>query len=213
MSDHLPQPTRRRGRRRLALKVGSTTLAAGIAVLALGTPAFAHDTSSASDPRATFYEGNVTSCAGITVNGTSLSGDSQLGSSSDTNASNSYLSGTVSTNSGSIHTGQGQELDVAIQTGANVVVDAVVVKGGDGYNVYSNPAYLPPTLNPPQHYISPFNGGGNVPTISHWFVCYEPGTQIPVGTIGGVGLAVVAGLGLVVWQRRRHHTGSSPAAA
>jgi hypothetical protein len=39
--------------------------------------------------------------------------------------------------------------------------------------VYSNPSVLPPNLQPDQHYISPLNNGGNVPTISHWFVCYR----------------------------------------
>ncbi len=27
--------------------------------------------------------------------------------------------------------------------------------------------------SPTQHYISPLNPGGNVPAISHWFVCYH----------------------------------------
>jgi hypothetical protein len=64
-----------------------------------------------------------------------------------------------------------------------VVVDAVVVKGGPAYNVYSNPAFLPPTLPPDQHYISPLNGGGNVPDLSHWFICYHRETPPPVGSL------------------------------
>ena len=44
-----------------------------------------------------------------------------------------------------------------------VTVHAVVVKGGDHYHVY----------NPPVASMrSPFNGGDNVPDISHWFLCY-----------------------------------------
>ena len=66
------------------------------------------------------------------------------------------------------------------------VIDAVVVKGGNGYNVYSNPSFVPPTLGPPQHYISPFNGGGAVPAISHWFVCYHLTTPPPAGSISVV---------------------------
>jgi hypothetical protein len=68
-------------------------------------------------------------------------------------------------------------------TGANVVIDAVIVKGGNAYNQYTDPSVLPPTLVTPQHYISPFNGGGNVPTISHWFVCYHLTTPPPTGSI------------------------------
>lgn len=40
---------------------------------------------------------------------------------------------------------------------------AVVVKGGDAYNVYYS---LVANMQ------SPLNNGGNVPTISHWFACY-----------------------------------------
>jgi hypothetical protein len=59
----------------------------------------------------------------------------------------------------------------------------VVVKGGNGYHVYSNQAVLPPALAPPQHYISPFTGGGNVPAIGHWFVCYQLTTPLATGSL------------------------------
>ena len=36
---------------------------------------------------------------------------------------------------------------------------------------------------PPQRYISPFVGSGNVPRISHWFICYHETTPIPVGSL------------------------------
>ena len=65
----------------------------------------------------------------------------------------------------------------------NVVIDAVVVKGGDGYNIYSKPAVLPPALAPPQRYISPLVGSGNVPRISHWFICYHETAPILEGTL------------------------------
>ena len=101
------------------------------------------------------------------------------------------MSGVVATNVGTVHPGQGEEVDVTITGGPGVVVDAVVVKGGNGHNIYSNPAVLPPTLGPPQHYISPFNGGGNVPTISHWFVCYRLTTPPTPGSLT-VAKAVIA---------------------
>jgi hypothetical protein len=71
---------------------------------------------------------------------------------------------------------------VALLNGT-VTIDAVVVKGGPAYNVYTNQAFLPPTLPPDQHYISPFNGGGNVPAISHWFVCYSLSGPPEAGSI------------------------------
>jgi hypothetical protein len=68
-------------------------------------------------------------------------------------------------------------------SGVGVIIDAVVVKGGPAYNLYTNATFLPPTLPPPQHYISPLNGGGNVPDLSHWFVCYHLGTPPPTGSL------------------------------
>jgi hypothetical protein len=60
-----------------------------------------------------------------------------------------------------------------------VTIDAVVVKGGPAYNVYSTdsgtPAgnHVPPAEDTPTQYIAPLNGGGNIPTVSHWFICYN----------------------------------------
>jgi hypothetical protein len=121
--------------------------------------------------------GNVVTCAGA-----GFAGSIQMGSPTNANASDANVSGTVKTNAGAIKPGQGQEVNVAI-TGAGVVVDAVIVKGGPAYNVYSNASVLPPALNPDQHYISPLNGGGNVPTISHWFVCYHLTTPPAAGSL------------------------------
>jgi hypothetical protein len=144
---------------------------------------------SPSDPRAQFFSGNVTTCAGAGFPGTIQVGGE--GSASGTN-----VSGTVGTNSGLIQPGVGQEVNVTLLNPA-VVVNAVVVKGGPSYNVYSNPAFLPPTLLAPQHYISPLNGGGNVPAISHWFVCYHLGTPPAAGSIS-VAKVVIAPNGIPV---------------
>ena len=128
-----------------------------------------------SDPRATFVNSNVVTCSGagfpLTI---------QMGSPSNTNASDAFVSGTVATNAGTVQPGVGQEVNIAI-VGPDVVIDAVIVKGGQAHNVYSDPAFVPPTLVAPQHYISPFNGGGSVPTISHWFVCYHLTTPPATG--------------------------------
>ena len=163
---------------------------------------------TASDSRATAtLSGNVTTCAAI-----GFSSDTLVGSSSNSDASDSNVSGTVATNAGSVQPGTGQEVDISI-TGSNIVIDAVVVKGGNGYNTYSNSTYLPPTLASPQHYIPPFNNGGNVPTISHWFVCYHIGPtngapEVPLA----LGLPLAGGAIFAAWvfvSRRRRH--GSPA--
>src|SRR5258707_717284 len=119
---------------------------------------------TASDSRATFHDAsNVTTCDGAGFGDSTQMGDDSNNSNADAN-----VSGIVKANAGSVQPGQGDELDVTLLN-AGVVIDAVVVKGGNGYNVYSDSDFLPPTLLADQHYISPLNNGGNVPTISHWF--------------------------------------------
>jgi hypothetical protein len=53
---------------------------------------------------------------------------------------------------------------------------AVIVKGGDAYDVYNyrgNPRTSDAGLT------APYNNGGNLPTISHYVVCYGPGAPVP----------------------------------
>jgi len=130
-----------------------------------------------SDPRATFVQGNVTTCAAA-----GFAASTQAGGHGGSSAADANVAGTVSPNAGTISPGQGQELNVTI-TGTGVVIDALVVKGGPAYNLYSDPAVLPPALPPTQHYISPRNGGGNIPAISHWFVRYHTTTPPPAGSL------------------------------
>jgi len=121
--------------------------------------------STASDPRATFHDGNVVLCSGV-----GFPDSDQVGAFRNNSASDGNVTRTPAPNTGPIHTGQGEEVNVTINN-PDVVIDAVVVKGGNGYNVYPDPAapppVLPPGLPPPQHYISPFTGIGNVPALSH----------------------------------------------
>jgi hypothetical protein len=149
-------------------------LAAGI----IGVTALSASADSASDSRATFHDGNVTTCAAI-----GFGSDTQLPASPDNgDHSDANVSGVVKTNAGTVQPGTGQEVDITI-TGSNVLIDAVVVKGGNGYNEYTNPAVLPPQLPPDQHYIAPLNSGGQVPAVSHWFVCYHLGTAEEHGSL------------------------------
>jgi LPXTG-motif cell wall-anchored protein len=134
-------------------------------------------TSSASDSRATFVTGNVVTCAGAGIVSTPGVTIIQVGADGNASASDPNVSGTVQA-----HSGGGEELNVAI-TGANVVIDGVIVKGGPAFNRYTNPVFLPPTLPPPQGYISPFNTGGNIPAISHWFICYHVTAPLPTGSL------------------------------
>ncbi|MDO3703289.1 DUF5979 domain-containing protein [Micromonospora sp. C28SCA-DRY-2] len=149
-----------------AVVVGATTLAA--------SPGYAQLRAFPSDPRAEFHEGNATTCAQV--------GEAdalQMGAPDDSDSADDFVAGTVES------LPQGQALNVAITPAGvtgGVVVDAVVVKGSNGYNVYRDPAVLPPTLPPPQRYISPRTEGGNIPDISHWFVCYHTG-PLPSGSL------------------------------
>lgn len=137
-----------------------------LAVTALGSlslGAVSALAASPSDDRAEFHDGNVTQCDeidGVPEDHVQVSG---LGANG---AGDANVEGTVD---------DGKRLNVEITSDgedAGVVIDAVVVKGSDGYNVYQSP-FVPPEAEPPQNYISPLNNGGNVPDISHWFVCYH----------------------------------------
>jgi hypothetical protein len=120
-----------------------------------------------------------------------------MGSASDVSNGDANVSGTIATNAGAVQPGVGEEVNVTLLN-SNAVINAVVVKGANGDNVYSNATVLPPTLLAPQHYISPLTGsGGNVPTISHWFVCYHLTTAPPVGSIT-VSKVVIGASGLLL---------------
>jgi hypothetical protein len=163
----------------------------------------------ASDRRATAtLRGNTTTCSAI-----GFTADTRIGSSSNSGASDANVSGTVKTNEGSLQPGRGQEVDVAITGPPTVIVDAVVVKGADGYNTYSNPRYLPPTLHTDHHYIPPLDDGRHIPTISHWFACYhiDPGAATPEVPLP-LAIPLAGGAILATWmfvtRRRRNQPAS-----
>jgi hypothetical protein len=177
------EPDRRQRRRGHAI-VGplavSGWLAAGAGSAAAAVPiprAPQIAKATPSDSRATFVSGNVTTCAAV-----GFPNALQVGESHNASASDANVAGTPAVNAGPTQPGQGEEVNVAA-LGANVTIDAIVVKGGPAYNVYTNPAVLPPTLPAGQHYISPLNPGGNVPALSHWFICYHHTTPPPPGSL------------------------------
>ena len=142
-----------RGRRRLVARC----LAGGLLGAALATAGLVGTAAadSASDARAEFFDGNATTCADVGDSSPSILFTNGNGDNSDAN-----VSGTV--------TG-GNTLNVTVLNPA-VQVNAVVVKGGNGYNVYRG--------NFPDM-IPPLNNGGQLGAISHWFVCYGPAEPPP----------------------------------
>jgi hypothetical protein len=132
------------------VRVAGKVLAALTVVLMGAAMAGTAVADSPSDPRAEFHEGNATTCSDV-----GFPGDTILFVNGANNGSDANVSGTVS--------GGGTILNVTNNGG--VEIHAIVVKGGNGYNVYSS--------NVP-NMISPLTNGGQIPAISHWFVCYGP---------------------------------------
>lgn len=68
--------------------------------------------------------------------------------------------------------GSGQSLSFAPIAGTTpaTAIRAVIVKGGPNYNVYVYSGGQTTDAG----LVSPLNGGGNIPTISHYVVCYGP---------------------------------------
>lgn len=127
-------------------RFGVLTAIAG-AALALGSLTFAGSANAVELSNFTDHEGNITVCpAGQTkFEGqiTSGSGDAALFHWAVTEAT--YVTVTA--------------IDPSV-TGLTAYI-----KGGDGYRVYS-PVYEG------QQMRSPTNNGGQVPTLSHWMLCY-----------------------------------------
>ena len=63
-------------------------------------------------------------------------------------------------------------------------VSAIIVKGGDGYNIYVPEGPKGMSGEPSQwtKLRSPLNGGGQQANISHWFVCGTISVQSPGST-------------------------------
>ena len=137
-----------RARRRLVARLVTVGLVSAALVMAGFVGSASAD--SPSDPRAEFHEGNVTTCADV-----GFPNDTILFVNGANDGADANVSGTVSAG--------GTVLNVTNIGG--VTIHAIVVKGGNGYNVYSS---IVPNM------ISPLNNGGQIPAISHWFVCYGP---------------------------------------
>ena len=111
----------------------------------------------------TAYSGNVTTCAQI-----GMSDATQIGG-----GTGSYTAG------GWDIASDGTNLTVnAVAEGQQI--DALVVKGGDGYNIYDASFFAANEL-PVGDIHAPLVGNPpkNVPTISHWFACTGPADENP----------------------------------
>jgi hypothetical protein len=121
----------------------------------------------ASDARAEFVdEANATTCAQVGDSSPSI-----LSANGSDDASNADVSGTVTNN------GTRDVLNVTVLN-PGIQVNSVVVKGGNGYNLYHGNF---------QDMITPNNNGGQPAGFSHWFVCYGPGGPPPPDGDGGGG--------------------------
>ncbi|MDQ1421008.1 MAG: hypothetical protein QOJ52_2970 [Acidimicrobiaceae bacterium] len=141
-----------------AAAVGLVLLSAGV----MATPARANGSAmsgTSGDPRATAVAGNTVTCP---------PGQTQL-LFRDGNKSGSVGAITVTTND--------PFLDVVIANAngftnpLNGTTVVVYVKGGPNYNVYN--IAVGPNGATLTGLHSPYNGGGNIPTLSHYFLCQQ----------------------------------------
>ena len=116
----------------------SISLAAGAFSLVAALPAAAtptpKDAPLAGDNRATSFPDNVTTCEQAGLGGSVILFAENL--------TVQYISPTIP---------------------AGFQLTGIVVKGGDGYNVYGPGALT--------DLRAPYNNGGQIPVISHWFAC------------------------------------------
>jgi hypothetical protein len=182
---------------RPSLVHGCVSLALGLLCLALLTPAASAD--RASDGRAIFVNrGHVTTCSQV-----GFRFDKMVASPDGTKASDSNISGTVLTNAVP-HRAGGEGLEVSLAN-SNVIVDAVIVEGGNGYNKYADQSFLPPALGQYQHYVPPLNNWKKLRRIARWFLCYRiaPPTNLPESP-SVIALPIAVGvLFSVAWYRHR----------
>jgi hypothetical protein len=159
--------------------IASAALATGGLLAASGSGAMGAS-ASASDERAVFTTGNAVNCSQIGFPDDTLAFGNGTDSISDGNVTGQVLPNTA-LNGGTVDVGNGSLANV--QNVGSVTIDAIVTKGGPAYNVYLGPDEVPPALVSPQHYIPPFNPGGHIPTMSHWFICYHGGDTPDVGSL------------------------------
>lgn len=169
-------PARHRSISRLLITGAVVCIAAPFAG---ATAAFAATTTTptSGDVRATAYPGNLHDGKTSACTQLGLGSDSEVA----VDGSGGYSAG------GYTITSDGSNLTVSAVP-ADTQVDALVVKGGDAYNVYPASVF---TSLPVSGLHAPMVGVAqdNVPTISHWFLCDGPVSEqgpVTVPTTGSV---------------------------
>ncbi|SDL02248.1 DUF5979 domain-containing protein [Streptomyces indicus] len=149
-----------------------------LAVVVGGAPVVVADGplgSTPNDSRAQFVDENIRNCSDA-----GYPDDIQIYGNEAEDAGDAYVQGTGTGSSPTM-------VNVAITDAgkrAGVVIDAVVIKGGTGSNIYKAP-HIPPDLEPPQNYKSPTNNGGNTADVSHYLICYHL-EDLPTVTAGAL---------------------------
>lgn len=160
---------------RLRAAVLAAPLAVGLA-LAGATAAYA---TNENDPRAFEHVNgdNAKTCADASLGGELIAKVDGEGNPED-DTSNFVISPEEN---------EGGEIDedqyltiLGVEPG--VTVTGIVVKGGNGFNVYV-PGEKGLSENPPwEKLYSPLNKGGNIPQISHWYACGEAEDVVETST-------------------------------
>ena len=142
---------------------GAAVLVVALVMMALGThsgvgAAPTSTTTTTLISGETFVSGNVTSCTDLGF----PSSDTAFSTGNNTGGDDGVITVTVD------GTGNFAFLTITFDSGFTAVVDAVAVKGSNGYNLYKSPS-VPPAYSGP--FYSP--QGGGLGGLSHWFVCYN----------------------------------------
>lgn len=151
-----------------AKRTRSAIAAASLALVAtVATATFAQATET-DDPRANTFPGNASTCADAGLAGEKVAfWDPDEGQ--DTEAIE-FTGGTPDSDTA-----------LTITKADGLDVTGIVVKGGDGYNVYE-PGERGLEADPPwENLVAPLKNG-ELPEISHWFVCAEEPETPPSST-------------------------------
>ena len=128
------------------------------------------------------HEGNATTCTQVGFSGaTFFGGSNHIGSYPGALFDyriDDHAVGSVEATSDDSDVGKYVNLSDVSST---ITINAVIVKGGDGYNQYS--PYVPNMRAPNVGHSNVASASVNVPDISHWFLCY---TTNPTTTTTGV---------------------------
>ena len=128
------------------------------------------------------HEGNATTCTQVGFSGaTFFGGSNHIGSYPGALFDyriDDHAVGSVEATSDDSDVGKYVNLSDVSST---ITINAVIVKGGDGYNQYS--PYVPNMHAPLVGSSDVASASVNVPDISHWFLCY---TTNPTTTTTGV---------------------------